>query len=298
MNEIIPKQITFIDLCCGIGSFHYAMNIEINNSKCVLASDIHVPAKKSYKENYNLEVDDNLINIDYKNIDADILFSGNPCQSFSQIGNHKGFNDERGDLFNFILDNIVKLNKYKIIVFENVYGLATHDKGNTLKYITNKINSYNYGVFVKILLCSDYGIPQNRKRLFIICLSKNTFKENIDYYINIFDNILKENFNKNITLSEYLHKNFIKKVAYTIRCGGSNSPIKSKQNWDGYYVKDENDNLSEYRLTIEDMKILQGFPNDFTLIGTQTEQKKLLGNTIPTNLTRLICKFISSLLVR
>ena len=155
------------------------------------------------------------------------------------------------------------------------------------------------------LLFYFWYIKRNRKRIFIICLSKNKFTQSYDYYNNILDNILKNNINKNVNLTDYLNNGYIfeRNIAYTIRCGGINSPIESKQNWDGYYVSDKEGNLYEYRLYVNDMKKLQGF-NDyiidgkeyiFKLLGTITEQKKLLGNTIPTNLTKLIIMFIKEI---
>lgn len=291
------KKLTFIDLCCGIGSFHYSMVKNNKKTKCILACDILKTARETYKNNYNIEPMCDLKDINYNEYDADILFSGNPCQAFSQIGKRKGFEDERGDLFNFILDNIVSLQKYNIIVFENVYGLYTHDNGNTLKYIIDELNKYNYKVVIKILLCSNYGIPQNRKRVFIICLHSSKFDKDIKEYENILDNILNNHINKNTTLTTYLNNGYIfdKKIAYTIRCGGIGSPIDSKQNWDGYYVKDSNGKRYEYRLSVKDMKLLQGFDKMFKLIGTKNEKKKLLGNSIPTNLTSIITEFINEI---
>ena len=90
-------------------------------------------------------------------------------------------------------------------------------------------------------------------------------------------------YEKQVSLSEYLGKNFEKDIAYTIRCGGKNSPINDKHNWDGYMVDGK-----EYRLTIEDCLKLQGFDSSFRLKGTTKEQWKQLGNTIPTIFTKII----------
>jgi DNA (cytosine-5)-methyltransferase 1 len=89
-------------------------------------------------------------------------------------------------------------------------------------------------------------------------------------------------------LSTYLGKNFAKTSAYTIRCGGKNSPLDDKHNWDGYIVDG-----NEYRLTIEDCLKLQGFEN-FEVMGSTTQKYKQLGNTIPTNLTYLIGEMIKN----
>lgn len=282
------SHITYIDLCCGIGSFHYSMQRNFPNSKCVLASDILKDAVDTYALNYNITPEGDLKNIDYSKYDADIVFSGNPCQSFSQIGQHGGFEDERGNLFLYIIDNIMSLAKYPIFVFENVSGLISHDGGNTLRVIKDKINSYGYDMTYKVLSCNDYGIPQNRKRVFIIC----SYIHNFDEIERAFNKTLEEEKPiKRPTLTQYLNNGhtFQKDVAYTIRCGGLKSPISSRQNWDGYYVDDG----KEYRLSVDDMKKLQGFDTSFRMCGKATT---LLGNTIPTCLSSVITKVVGKLI--
>ena len=118
-----------------------------------------------------------------------------------------------------------------------------------------------------------------RKRLFIIGF-KNIEVTDLDNFFNL------EKYEKKITLKDYLGKNFIKDNAYTIRCGGKNSPIDDRHNWDGYLV----DN-TEYRLTIEDCLKLQGFI-DYNFIGKPNEKWKMIGNTIPTIFTEIIGKQI------
>ena len=116
-----------------------------------------------------------------------------------------------------------------------------------------------------------------RKRLFIIGF-KNIKVKNLKKFFEL------NNYKKKTTLKTYLGKNFKKDTAYTIRCGGKNSPINDKHNWDGYWVDNK-----EYRLTIQDALKLQGFHN-YNIIGKQTHQWKLLGNTIPTIFTEIIGK--------
>ena len=288
------KQIKFIDLCCGIGSFHYSIKKINPNSKCILACDILKSARNTYKENYNLESLCDLKDIDYSKYEADIVFSGNPCQSFSNIGKRKGLEDSRGNLFLWIIENILGLKKYPCFVFENVYNLLKINEGKTFEELKTKIESYNY-------LVSDYGIPQNRKRIFIICIKKG-FKniENVEVVENIFQEVKNKYYNKNVKLNDFLKVDeefkFVRDIAFTIRCGGRRSPINSKQNWDGYYLENKEKEIKEYRLTTSDMQTLQGFNKTFKLVGTETEKQRLLGNTIPTNLTFIICEVINKLI--
>ncbi len=280
-NTNKSQNIKYIDLFCGIGSFHYSF--KKLNWECIMACDINDSVKKTYKENYNLLPLDDITNIEPKDIpNYDILCAGFPCQPFSQCGKHKGFEDDRGTLF-FNIMKFVNYHKPKIIILENVQGLLTHDKGKTFEKIKENIEKANYSITHKIIKCSDYGIPQMRKRLIIIGIKNDSnMVKNINKLLD-FDEYKKET-----TLSNFFNKNFQKDIAYTIRCGGRNSPINDKHNWDGYIVDNK-----EYRLTKEDCLKLQGFDPDFKLCGSSNDHWKQLGNTIPTIFTELIGKNIN-----
>lgn len=282
-NENIPiipekedRKIKFIDLFCGIGSFHYSF--KKLNWECVMSCDIDKAVKETYKENYGLLPLGDITEIEPKNIpNYDILCAGFPCQPFSQCGQHKGFDDKRGTLF-FNIMKFVEYHKPKIIILENVQGLLNHDEGKTFDRIKNDIETANYSITYKVIKCSDYGLPQMRKRLIIVGVRNDSeIVKHIDKLLD-FDEYKKET-----TLTELLGKNFEKKTAYTIRCGGKNSPIDDKHNWDGYMVDGK-----EYRLTKEDCLKIQGFNHDFKLCGNNKDQWKQLGNTIPTIFTEII----------
>lgn len=276
----------FIDLFCGIGSFHYSF--DKMGWKCVLASDIDETVHDVYEKNYGMKPVGDIYDINPDDIPHyDVLCAGFPCQPFSNAGKHGGFDDERGILFLEII-RLMKAAKPKVAVLENVSALKSHDKGKTFKIICEKIEEQGYTVHHKVLKCSDYGLPQMRKRIFMVCV-RNDITHNVD----IFD--LKE-YEKDVTMKEYLGKNFEKKHAYTIRCGGARSPITSKQNWDGYMVDGE-----VYRLTIQDAKKLQGFDDDFYLSEEKKDKKntwRYLGNTIPTKFTELIGLKVKAILDR
>ena len=212
----------FVDLFCGIGSFHYSFNKM--GWECVLASDNDETVHDVYEKNYGMKPVGDIYDIDTDDIpDYDVLCGGFPCQAFSNAGKHGGFTDERGVLFLEII-RLMEAAKPKVVVLENVSALKTHDKGKTFKTICELIEEQEYTVHHKVLKCSNYGLPQMRKRIFMVCV-RNDIKHDVD----IFD--LKE-YEKEMTMKEYLGKNFEKKHAYTIRCGGARSPITSRQNWD------------------------------------------------------------------
>jgi DNA (cytosine-5)-methyltransferase 1 len=271
------NQIKYIDLFCGMGSFHYSF--QKLGFKCVMASDIYKPAKENYKKNYNIDVLGDICDIEPSSIDSyDILCAGFPCQPFSQAGHHKGFKDSRGTMFSQVM-RFVKTNIPKVVILENVKALLNHDKGKSFTKIKEELEKEGYSVVYKVINCSDYGIPQMRKRLFIVGF-KNIEVNNLDNFFEL------SKYKKNTTLSDYLGQNFQKDVAYTLRCGGKHSPIDDRHNWDGYLVDDK-----EYRLTIDDGLKLQGFYN-YDFLGNKNEKWKMLGNTIPTIFTEIIGKQI------
>jgi len=271
------NQVKYIDLFCGMGSFHYSF--QKLGFKCVMASDIYKPAKENYKKNYGVDVLGDICDIKPSSIEPyDILCAGFPCQPFSQAGHHKGFEDSRGTMFSQVM-RFVKTNVPKIVILENVQALLNHDKGKSFAKIKTELENEGYNMVYKVIKCSDYGIPQMRKRLFIVGV-KNIEVTNLEKFFDLDD------YKKTNTLTQYLGRNFEKDIAYTLRCGGKHSPIDDRHNWDGYWVDNK-----EYRLTIEDGLKLQGF-NDYNFVGKQNEKWKMLGNTIPTIFTEIIGKQI------
>lgn len=270
------QGLTFVDICCGIGSFH--RSFVKYGFRCVLACDIDPVVRETYEVNYGLKPLGDLYSIDPASVPAfDILCAGFPCQPFSNAGQHRGFEDTRGTLFFEIL-KWVDHHKPRFVVLENVPALVTHDSGNTFRTICRCLGEAGYSVESKVIRCSDYGIPQMRKRLLIVGV------RGIPPQMSILD---FERFKSNVTLSDYLGKPFEKQVAYTIRCGGRGSALGNKHNWDAYLVDGH-----EYRLTIEDGLRLQGFPADFRLCGSRVKQWHQLGNTIPTNFTEMLAQNI------
>lgn len=173
MTQENNKQLKFIDLFCGIGGFHIAL--ENLGHKCVFASDIDKKCRETYETNHHLKPIGDITKIKVKDIpDFDILCGGFPCQSFSHAGKQKGFADKtRGTLFYNII-NILKEKQPKYFILENVKNLYTHDKGNTWKVMYNALIELDYHTYEKPIICSPlhFGIPQNRDRVFIIGVKK------------------------------------------------------------------------------------------------------------------------------
>ena len=167
------KTINYIDLCCGIGGFRLALeNFQKTHTNykfnCILSADIKDDAIKTYNLNFN-ENNKKLNILDIEVIDCfDLLCSGFPCQSFSSAGHRSGFDDIRGNIIFKIID-ICKKYKPRFVILENVPNLITLGRGKLLKRICDEFNNIDYFVSYKKLKATDFGIPQNRERLFIVC---------------------------------------------------------------------------------------------------------------------------------
>jgi DNA (cytosine-5)-methyltransferase 1 len=209
--DIVNKNNTklkYIDLFCGIGGFHIAL--DKLGHKCVMACDIDKYSREVYKKNFNIYPSGNIRNIDEKKIDYfDILTGGFPCQTFSNAGKKKGINDEnKGTLFNEII-RIVKYNKPKFIFLENVKHIKKIDNGNVFKIINNKIEECGYNVFHIMLSPHELGIPQQRERIFFICIRNDIY--NIDYTNIIINNINNKRNEKKIDFNNFFEKKINKK---------------------------------------------------------------------------------------
>ena len=167
-KENLLDRYTFIDLFCGIGGFHLALSSF--GAKCVFASDIDKEACKVYESNFNLKPQGDITKISAKTIPAhDILCAGFPCQPFSISGNQQGFDDEqgRGQLF-FDIVRIAGYHKPKVLLLENVKHFEKHDEGKTITRVKEELKRIGYTVFCKVLCASDYGVPQQRNRIYIV----------------------------------------------------------------------------------------------------------------------------------
>ena len=158
--------IKFVELFAGVGGFR--LGLEALGHKCVFASEIDKYACYTYEANFREKPAGDITKIDAKDIpDHDILTGGFPCQAFSIAGNRKGFDDTRGTLF-FDIARILKEKQPKYLLLENVPGLLSHDSGKTFATIISTLEGLGYGVDFRILNSKNFGVPQNRRRVFIV----------------------------------------------------------------------------------------------------------------------------------
>ena len=163
-------MIRFVDLFAGIGGMRLGFEQCLSDmglrSECVLSSEIDVHAQETYRLNFGEKPQGDIYKItDYPAFD--FLLAGFPCQPFSYAGKQKGFGDTRGTLF-FEVERLLATHQPRGFLLENVRGLTTHDGGRTLNTIVEKLEHLGYGVRCLLLNSSDFNVPQNRVRIYIV----------------------------------------------------------------------------------------------------------------------------------
>lgn len=277
----------YVDLFCGMGSF--AAALDALGGECVLACDACPSARRVYERNHGLLPAGKVEDIDAQAVpDHAILCAGFPCQPFSRAGPKNGFADPRGTLFSHVL-RILAAKQPALVLLENVPALRTHDEGRTFRAILGWLDEAGYETEHAVLLASDYGCPQTRRRLFIAGRRRGACTdggqgEGGGARWSVLGGVSA--FRARVTLSDLLGLPFERPFAFTIRCGGRLSGVDNRHNWDRYRLSDG----TTYTLKVEDALSIQGFsPSFFDGCGLSARQKwRLLGNTIPTAFTRAI----------
>ncbi|MCR5763834.1 MAG: DNA cytosine methyltransferase [Treponema sp.] len=173
------KSIKFIDLFAGIGGIRKGFELACSDlgieTECVFTSEIKTYAVDVLKQNHPNEcINGDITKIETSEIpDFDFLLGGFPCQAFSSAGKRLGFEDTRGTLF-FEVERILRDKKPKGFILENVEGLVNHDRknpkdkiGRTLSIILEHLTALGYKVNWRVLNAKDFGVPQDRKRIYI-----------------------------------------------------------------------------------------------------------------------------------
>jgi len=297
-NALKMNKFRFIDLFAGIGGFHQAA--VANGGFCVFASEIDVDAKKAYDANYGLQPYGDITKIDVTDIpDHDLLCAGFPCQPFSIIGNRQGFDDMRGTLF-FEIAKILAIKKPPMIVLENVKQLATHDNRQTINKIISTLNGLGYKTDWKILNALNYGLPQKRERTLIVGFLNH-------------DVVFKwpEKIKKYQPLSELLELAVDEKHFASQRIVEKRKAQHTSNYYPSIWHENKSGNISSYpfscalragasynyllvngerRLTPREMLRLQGFPDNFKIVCTDSQTRKQAGNAVPVPMIAAVIK--------
>ena len=304
-------KFTFIDLFAGIGGMRQAF--ERHGGKCVFSSEWDKFAQITYQTNFKEMPHGDITKISTGNIPAhDVLLAGFPCQPFSHAGLKKGFDDTRGTLF-FDVARIIKDKKPSLALLENVKGFKNHDGGRTFKTIVEVLNEIGYDVFAKVLNASDFGLPQNRERIYIVCVNRRKIKQR-DFEFpkptkkeTRVGDILEPHTDKKYVLSNKLwngHKRRLKEhrergngFGYSLFTPNSirTSTISAR------YYKDGSEVLIATRgnprkITPREAARLQGFPESFKIPVSDTQAYKQFGNSVAINVVAAIAKEMTKLL--
>ena len=301
---------TFIDLFAGIGGIR--IPFQELGGKCVFTSEWDKFAQKTYRVNFGEEPQGDITKIDAKDIpDCDILLGGFPCQPFSQAGLKKGFSDTRGTLF-FEIERIIQEKRPKAFLLENVKQLRGHDKGRTLKVILKHIDALNYYVKAEVLRAADFGVPQNRERIYIVGISKEHYDLPDDYDFEFpkptyektrLGDILERNVDDKYTISDALwdgHQR--RKKEHQAKGNGFgfslfNNESEYTNTISARYYKDGSEILIDQgsgknprKLTPRECARLQGFPEKFIITVSDTQAYKQFGNSVAILVVKAIAE--------
>lgn len=292
----------FIDLFAGIGGIR--LGFESIGGESVYSSEWDAPCQKTYLANFGEVPAGDITKVDEKNIPAfDVLLAGFPCQPFSMAGLKKGFDDIRGTLF-FDIARIIAYHKPKVVFLENVKNLASHDKGRTLSVIIKTLEDLGYTVFHQILNAKDFGVPQNRARVYII-----GFKGDVDFKFPLpldkktrLGDILEKNVDPKYTISDKLwaghqrrkrqHKERGNGFGYSLFNEESvyASTISARYYKDGSEILIEQKGKNPRKLTPREAARLQGYSEKFIIAVGDSQAYKQFGNSVCVPVIKALAK--------
>lgn len=308
------QKFKFIDLFAGIGGFRLAF--QNLGGKCVFTSEWDKYSKKTYEANFGEVPFGDITKKETKNYipdGFDVLCAGFPCQSFSIAGKRGGFEDTRGTLF-FDVAEIIKKKKPKAFFLENVKGLRSHDKGKTLATILNTLRE-DLDYFVpepQIINAKEFGVPQNRERIFIVGFRKDLGITEFEYPKPtkkevILSDILED---KEVSVKYYLSTTYVDTLrrhrarheskgngfGYEIipNSGTANAVVCGGMGRERNLVLD--DRLTNFtpithikgkvnregirKMTPREWARLQGFPEEFKIVVSDAQAYKQFGNSV------------------
>lgn len=303
------EKFKFIDLFAGVGGIRLGLEQAFgkDNTECVMSSEIDKFAIKTYEANFGKEkMIGDIKTFDEKSMeDFNMILAGFPCQPFSKAGKEKGFKDERGELF-FDIIRIMKEKRPEVVLLENVKGLKNHDEGRTFKVIMEELNQLNYHVHYKILNSKNFGLPQNRERIFIVCFRDEvdfTFPEKYTAPVKL-SSILEKFPDPKYTISDKLWEGTKRRKEENLKKGKgfgyrlfsgdttAASTITARYGKDGSEILIEQKGKNPRKLTPEEAKRYQGFPSDFKLVCSDTQNYKQFGNSVSVPVIKSICEQI------
>lgn len=330
------QKLKSIDLFAGIGGIRLGFEQAFaDDIETVFVSEWDNSAQKTYTANFNdsFPIAGDITKIEAQDIPAfDICLAGFPCQAFSLAGARKGFDDDykglcRGTLF-LDVARICEYHKPKVIFCENVKGLVIHDKGRTFKVITKTFEDLGYTIFYKVLNSKDFGVPQNRERIYIVAFRNDIATDNFTFpqptdNTKILADIIE---NHEVSVKYYLSTTYMEtlrrhKARHAAKGNGFGYEIRNLNGIAGAIVcggmgrernliidkrlttfvpvtriKGEVNREGIRKMTPREWARLQGFPDDFKLVLADASLYKQFGNSVTVPVIAAIAKQIKIIL--
>lgn len=295
----------FIDLFAGIGGIRLPFN-ELGG-ECVFTSEWDGPAQKTYNANFGHIPEGDITQIAPSEIPShNLLLAGFPCQPFSMAGLKKGFDDTRGTLF-FNIAQIISYHQPEVVFLENVKNFRNHDKGRTFETIRDSLEGLGYAVQAKVFNAKEFGVPQNRERIYIIALHTKKVGKAFDFPISPkikvrLGEILEKHVDPKYTISDNLwaghqrrkkeHQERGNGFGYSLFNANSEytSTISARYYKDGSEVLIEQKGKNPRKLTPREAARLQGFPDSYKLVCSDTQCYKQFGNSVAVPVIRVLAK--------
>ncbi len=325
-----------IDLFAGIGGIRLGFEAAFEGRlETVFISEWDKHAQKTYRENFGdtFDINGDITKIDENDIPGfDICLAGFPCQAFSIAGQKKGFDDDykgmsRGTLF-FDVARICEKHRPKVIFCENVKGLTIHDNGRTFEVIVGRLGEMGYRVFQKVLNSKDFGVPQNRERIYIVAFRNDIDCSGFDFPVPprvpvaIRDIMEGEAVSVKYYLStvymETLRRHRLRHeskgngfgyeikdtdgIANAIVCGGmgrERNLVVDKRLEDftpKTHIKGEVNREGIRKMTPREWARLQGYPDSYKLKIADVHLYKQLGNSVTVPVIRAVAENIAKVL--
>jgi DNA (cytosine-5)-methyltransferase 1 len=301
----------FIDLFAGIGGIR--IPFEEHGGECVFSSEWDKFAQQTYAANHGHVPNGDVTQIEPSDIPPfDLLLAGFPCQPFSHAGLKKGFDDTRGTLF-FDIARIISFHRPKAVFLENVKGLVGHDKGRTFQTIIRVLeNELGYKVHYKVHNAKDFGLPQNRERIYIVALRDHEefeFLEPPKPETRLGD-ILERNasVDNKYTISDRIWASHqARKAAHVAKGNGFGfslfspnakytSTISARYYKDGSEILIEQPHKNPRKLTPREAARLQGFPENFIIPVSDGQAYKQFGNSVAVPAIRSVAQALAPIL--
>lgn len=304
----VKAEFSMIDLFAGIGGTRLGFQLT-GKVKCVFSSEWDKFSQKTYQANFGEIPKGDITKIEATQIpDHDILVGGFPCQAFSQAGKKLGFSDTRGTMF-FEIARILKAKKTKSFLLENVKNLRTHDHGKTYKVIISTLRELGYITTTMLFKARDFGVPQNRERIYIVGFDPKQVPNYRDFRKPIppkiptrVGDILEKNVNSKYTISDKLWaghqrrklQNKLQGKGFGYTLVNANSPytntISARYYKDGSEILIQQGKHNPRKITPREASRLQGFPSKFIIPVSDTQAYKQFGNSVAVPVVKAIAE--------